>query len=236
MPKTIKKYIWLFEWIAASLILALGLVIGFVDGVVLLATGISLVLIAILRVIPLFKTLKDKLMRWINLIEIILNLAIGGVMIYLTINAWNTDTDVELGKTFGYLLGASLFVRGVVFFIGTSFRNEHTDVIKFIANILFLSLGVWFVARPTDEKSLGIFVLVIAALCSLFIILDGIKNYNNYRHEYAAEAETRRISKKQKAETELPANDTNKTDDITEPTTEIVPVNEEPTDRPQLNA
>ena len=99
MPKTIKKYIWLFEWIAASLILALGLVIGFVDGVVLLATGISLVLIAILRVIPLFKTLKDKLMRWINLIEIILNLAIGGVMIYLTINAWNTDTDVELGKT-----------------------------------------------------------------------------------------------------------------------------------------
>ena len=51
MPKTIKKYIWLFEWIAASLILALGLVIGFVDGVVLLATGISLVLIAILLLI-----------------------------------------------------------------------------------------------------------------------------------------------------------------------------------------
>ena len=235
MSKSIKKYLWLFEWIAASLVLALGLVVGFVDGVVLVATGISLVLIAILRIVPLFKTLKDKLMKWINLIEILLNIAIGALMIYLAFSSWNSGEEIVLGEVFGYLLGGILFMRGVVFFIGTSFRSEHTDVMKFITNLVFLSLGVWFVARPTDEKTLGYFILVIACLCALFIIIDGIKNYNNYRHEYASEIETRRISKKKKVEVEAPTNDKSKTEEVIEPTVEIVPI-DDVEDTPNLNA
>lgn len=235
MSKTIKKYIWLFEWIAASIILAVGFVIGFVDGVVLIATGISLVLIALLRSIPLIKTLKDKLMKWINFGEILINIIVGIVMIVLAINSWKEDSEIVLGNVYGYLLGGVLFLRGVVYFIGTSFRDEHTDITKFIANLLFLSVGVWFISRPTDEKTLGYFVLGIACLCALFIIFDGIKNYNNYRHEYCAESVTKQISKKVENTLELPNNDTTKKDEVEEPISEIIPIDESD-DQPGLNA
>lgn len=235
MLKSIKKYIWLFEWISAALILALGLVVGFVDGVVLLATGISLILIGVLRIVPLFKTLKDKMMKVINFFEILFNVIAGALMIILTVNAWNNDTELVLGEIFGYLLGFILFVRGVVFFIGTSFKHEHTDVAKFIAHIVFISLGVWFVSRPTDEKTLGMFVLIIAILCCLFIVFDGIKNYRKYRYEYASIATTKKIVKEENLK-EAPKAETEKNDDINEPTNDVETITEPISDETHLNA
>lgn len=235
MLKSIKKYIWLFEWISAALILALGLVVGFVDGVVLLATGISLIIIGILRIVPLFKTLKDKMMKIINFFEILFNVIVGALMIVMTINAWNNNTELVLGEVFGYLLGFILFVRAVVFFIGTSFKQEHTDVVKFIAHIAFMTLGVWFISRPTDEKTLGMFVLVIAILCCLFIMFDGIKNYRKYRYEYASEATTKKIAKEEKLK-EAPKAETEKTDEVIEPTDEVEPFAEPTSDETHLNA
>lgn len=227
MKNTFKKYVWLFEWIAAALIIAVGVVVGFVDGVVLVATGIALILIALLRVIPLFKTTKDKVMKWINAIEIIANVCVGAVLIYIAINAWNNGSEIQLGKIFSYLLGAILYARGIIFFIGTSLRGEPTDIAKFCANLVFLSLGLWFVSRPYDEKVMGYFVLAIAILCSLYVIFDGYKNYRKYRYEYAAEIELKKVQKKAKKEMELPKGDS-KTDEVNEPNIDNVPLNDEP--------
>lgn len=234
MKKTFQKYVWLFEWIAAAFIIAVGAVVGFVDGVVLGATGIALVLIAMLRIVPLYRTLNDKLMKWINAVEIIVNIAIGGILIYVAIDAWNNNKVLELGNLFSYLLGAILYVRGIVFFIGTSLRGESTDIPKFISNICFISLGVWFTSRPYDEKTMGYFVLGIAILCALYVIFDGCKNYNHYRHEYAAEIELKKIQKKAKNEVKDKKNKT-KTDNVEEPVSDINPVEEPAKDENVLN-
>ena len=63
MKKFFKTYGWIFKFIAAGLILALGIVFKFIlkddaKMFVLLLTGVVLLLFGLFRVIPLIKTIK----------------------------------------------------------------------------------------------------------------------------------------------------------------------------------
>lgn len=231
--KSFKKYLWLFEWISASLVLAAGFVLCFVDGLVLFATGFALILIGALRFIPLLKTTKDNLMKLINSIEIVVNILIGVIMISLSIKTLNEDFNIQNG--YSYMLGGVLVLRAGVFFFGTSIRKEETDIVKFFVTLVLFALGTYLVYVPGNEKVIGYFILVIAILCAIYLIVNGIKNYNRYRHEYSVETEMKKVSKKKEDSKELPG-EVKKDDEIHDGDVSENIIEEPINDKPTLNA
>ena len=63
MTNFFKKYLWIFEWIGAALLITLGVVVAVEDQIVHVVTGIVLTLFGLFRVIPLVKTTKTKSMK-----------------------------------------------------------------------------------------------------------------------------------------------------------------------------
>ncbi|NLM33778.1 MAG: hypothetical protein GX203_06250, partial [Acholeplasmataceae bacterium] len=81
MMKLLKKYVWLFEWIAAALILALGIYVAVEPSVLYLVAGIAITILGLFRVIPLLKTTDDRILKFVFLGEMILNIGIGVALI-----------------------------------------------------------------------------------------------------------------------------------------------------------
>ncbi|HPT89117.1 MAG TPA: hypothetical protein PLY84_01910, partial [Bacilli bacterium] len=71
MMKLLKKYVWLFEWIAAALILALGIYVAVEPSVLYLVAGIAITILGLFRLVPLLKTTEDKVLKFIYLGEMI---------------------------------------------------------------------------------------------------------------------------------------------------------------------
>lgn len=186
--KTVKKYLWLWEFVAVALLLIVGIVAKFVDGALLTIVGTLIVVFAALRLIPLFKTTFDKLLKWIYVLEIVANFAIGVLLIYIAIK------EKSLEKLFGYLVGAVLYARGLIFFFAVSLRKEETDRPKFLAHIIFFTLGTWIIAKGGfDESYLGWIVLALALLSAIFVGYSGYGNYRKYRSEIAAKQITKKV-------------------------------------------
>lgn len=191
--KTFKKYLWLWEFIGVALILGVGIVSKFVPGVLLAMVGCSFIILGLLRIIPLVRTTKDKLLKWIYAIEIVVMVIIGIILIYLV------TQDKKLDNVFGYLIGGVLWARGFIYFFATTVRKEDSDKTKFFAHMIFITLGAMIVARGGfKEETLGWVVFVISLLTAFFIGYSGYNNYRNYRNETAAREITKRI-KKEKA-------------------------------------
>ena len=79
--KTLKKYLWLWEYIAVALILGVGITAKFVSGLLISLVGVAFIIFGLLRLIPLFKTTSDKLLKWIYTLEIVIMVIIGGVLL-----------------------------------------------------------------------------------------------------------------------------------------------------------
>ncbi|MFA5380761.1 MAG: hypothetical protein WC296_02300, partial [Candidatus Izemoplasmatales bacterium] len=91
MAKTKFGYGWLIKWILAAILIAGGILIKLFEvQVVYATTGIAIVIFSLLRVVPLLKTLKKEVLRTINLIEIIFDTIIGGLMIYVVFSGNST--------------------------------------------------------------------------------------------------------------------------------------------------
>lgn len=208
--KTIKKYLWLWEFIGVALIVIVGLIAKFVTGALYAIVGATILVLGLLRLIPLFKTTFDKVLKWVYTAEIIANIVIGGLLVYF---AFNGD---DIKSIFGYLVGAVLYARGFIYYYSTVLRKEDTDKPKFIAHVIFFTLGTVIIARGGfDESYLGWVVFAISMLTALFVGYGGYNNYRNYRNEYAAKS----ISKKvKKTEVEAPT-----ADEIKVPVEENVP-------------
>lgn len=203
MKEFFKKYLWLFEFIGVALIIGLGVVILAVHSVLMIIVGSAFIIFGLMRLIPLIRTTDDKVAAVIFGVEIFVNIVIGIVMIYLT----TREDAQDMGALFGYLIGAVLYLRGLIYFFTSSVRKEETDGVNFLVHIGLFTLAVVIIARGGfEQETLAWVIFALAVISSLFIGLDGYSNYNQYRHQYRSESLTKKATK-QKEEDVLPTSE-----------------------------
>lgn len=193
MTNFFKKYLWIFEWVGAAILIGLGITVAVESNIVYIVTGIILTIFGLFRVIPLIRTTKSKAMQITLTVEVGLNIIIGGLLIYFGIK------DItNLDKVYGYLLGAILYSRAVIYLIGTSLFKERTSPIIFIAHVVFITLGTWFITSGGfTTQELGFAILGLAILAAIILILHGTRGYKNYRLDSLSIDETKGIKVKE---------------------------------------
>lgn len=212
MAKPKFNYGWGLKWILAAILLAAGILTKLnQENIVYATTGIAVVLFSIFRVVPLMKTLKKEVLRTMNLIEIIFEFILGGLMIYVGffIAKPIPNTWVNL---YGYMLTFFLLVRGVVYFVSLYYFQEKTEPAKFWTHLLFVAVGpVILTLTLLDPDSiintLGWLLLVAAIGGSVYLGFDGYGGYKKYREKSKAlntEKQKQKEKENPKVEKELP--------------------------------
>lgn len=196
MVNLFKKYLWVFEWVGAAILIGIGITVAIVDPIVYVVTGIILTIFGLFRVIPLVRTTKAKTMKIILTVEVGLNIILGGLLIFFGLKE-NFDLST-LNNIYGYLLGAILYSRGVIYFLGTSIYQERTSPVLFLAHIAFITLGTWFILSGNlTSAKLGFAILGLAILAALILILHGSRGYKSYRIDSLSKDETKSIKTKE---------------------------------------
>lgn len=197
MKNLFKKYLWVFEFFGAAVILAFGIMALAMPGILLVILGLTFIIFGIFRIIPLLKTTPDKLLKIIYIIEIALTVIVGVVLL---IEGRKGD-ESELGNLFGYLVGGVLYLRALVHFFATSVRKEPSDYWKFFAHVGAFTIGTIILAKGNfEEKTLAIILLVLAIISALFISFSGYKHYKNNRYEMLAKEQIKKVKIKEKEE------------------------------------
>jgi uncharacterized membrane protein HdeD (DUF308 family) len=195
MKVMFKKYLWLWEFIGVALIIGVGLVSKFVPDVLYFILGAVFIVLGLFRIIPLFKTTDDKVLRWIFLAEILIDIIVGILLIIIAIN------ETEIKNILGYLVGGVLYLRALIFFFSTTIRTETADWPQFIVHIVLITVGTWIIANGGFSiNELGWVILIVSIFAAIFIAYSGYRNYNNYRHEYAAKRITKKVKKEESLE------------------------------------
>lgn len=174
-------YGWVLKFVLAAILLGMGIYMVFADEVVYLITGVVIVIFSLFRVIPLMKTLKKEILRTINLIEIIFDTIIGGVLIYVA--ATGQMDNSELWKeVYRYGLSFFFYARGLVYLNSVVFLGEKTEIPKFWIHILALTLGTYIAVTPKfSYETVGVFLLIVALIGSVYLGFDGFGGYKKYR-------------------------------------------------------
>lgn len=184
MKKLFKNYGWIFKFIAAGLILALGIVFKFIlnddaQVFVLVLTGLVLLIFGLFRIIPLVKTLKNKTLKIMNIIEVSVNIIIGLLMLYFAF-----FQEGKLGNLYGYLLGGVFYLRGLVYFVSVVLVHENTSPIQFWFHIGFLTLGVvMFFNGDISTETIVWIIFGLSILVAGYLSFDGGAHYKRYRYE-----------------------------------------------------
>jgi hypothetical protein len=186
MSKMKYGYGWVLKFILAAILIGIGIYMIFADEVVYLITGVGIVIFSIFRVVPLLKSLNKEVLRTINLIEIIFDTLIGGVMIYIAITRDLANEQVW-SLVYRYALAFFFYARGLVYFNSVVFFGEKTEVPKFWIHIFALTLGtVIAVLQGFDYGTVGLFILFVSLIGAAYLGYDGFGGYKKYR-EYAKE-------------------------------------------------
>ena len=191
MKNLFKNYGWLIKFIGAAILITFGVVMLVTrkqQGAMFITVlvGFIIVISVLFRVVPLMKTLHRELLRTINLLELIANLFAGGFMLYWGFSGNATETDLY----FGYLIGAILFARGLIFFMSTSLLGEKTEHHKFWFHIAVFSVAVFMITmginqKPVTPETLAWILLFVSAGIGGYLAFDGGGGYKRYRYEVA---------------------------------------------------
>ena len=174
-------YGWVLKFILAAILLGVGIYMVFANEVVYLITGVVIVIFSLFRVVPLLKTLKKEILRTINLIEIIFDTLIGGVLIYVAASGQMDNSDLWK-EVYRYSLAFFFYARGLVFFHSVVFLGEKTEIPKFWIHILALTLGTYIAISPDfSYETVGIFLLLVSLIGSAYLGVDGFGGYKKYR-------------------------------------------------------
>ncbi len=200
MAKVKFGYGWVMKWILAAILIAAGVLMLLNDETVVYATtGIAVVIFSIFRVKPLLKTLTKEVLRTINLIEIIFDFIIGGVMVYVAFAG--KSSDVFWQDIYGYILALFLLSRGIIYFISMYYFGEKTEPVKFWAHLIFIALGpvaLTLTFQGNKIITLLVWVLFIFAIGgAVYLSFDGYGGYKKYR-EQSKKLNTSKQPKKEK--------------------------------------
>jgi len=181
MGKMKYGYGWVLKFILAAVLLGVGIYMVFANEVVYTITGVGIVIFSIFRVVPLMKSLNKETLRTINLIEIIFDTIVGGLMIYIALTR-NLDDEAIWASVYRYALAFFFYARGLVYFNSIVFFGEKTEIPKFWVHIVALTLGAVIAVIPGFRyDTVGIFLLFISLLGASYLGYDGFGGYKKYR-------------------------------------------------------
>lgn len=237
MKNPIKTYGFWLKIISAALLIAFSIWL-LVDEkmavfLVLMFTGLVAGIFALIRVIPLIRTLKSGKAKLTCFIEIILHLIITFLLIFGAISILNAE-DKESGfanfmqDNYRFIIAVFFETRVISYFMCTVLYKEETDQTKFWIHVLLLILGcVMCSLYNLDAHVIAIVIGVIALLCATGLIVEGGFGYGRYRKSIAKDRQAHdsesEEEKKEDGE-DLPAHD-----DI------IIPVIDESHDQDQIS-
>ncbi|MDY0138361.1 MAG: hypothetical protein RBR50_01565, partial [Candidatus Izemoplasmatales bacterium] len=158
MAKPKYGYGWALKFVLAAILVAVGIFMVVSEDVVYIITGMAIVIFSLFRVYPLLKSLDREVLRTINLIEILVSVVLGAIMIYAGFTQKNASGELlsPWNELYRWFLAFFLYIRGLVFFVSTTFFEEKTEIPKFIFHIVAISLGAIFVVwKDFDPKILG---------------------------------------------------------------------------------
>ncbi|MBN2696774.1 MAG: hypothetical protein JXR38_04465 [Bacilli bacterium] len=204
MAKAKYGYGWLLKFILAAILLGVGIFMVFADEVVYAITGVAIIIFSLLRVYPLLKSLHKEVLRTLNLIEIIFDTIVGGIMLYIALTRDLANEPIWSG-VYRYTLAFVFYARGLVFFNSVVFFGEKTEIPKFWTHIMALTLGAIIAVLPGfDYGAVGIFFLIISVIGAAYLGYDGYGGYRKYRDYSKSLNEEKKEEKKPKVEKELP--------------------------------
>lgn len=205
-----KKYKWLYLWIAAVALLVFGLTVilnsEFGKSVIFYVTGGMLIGFVIIRFVPLIKTSRNNWAIAINAIEMFVDLVIGVLMIFLTAKVEDKEF---LYKFYPFLVGGVIYIRGSVYFVEVAFFNTKVETSKFFVSLALITAGAVIMGRYDNFNVNSIrWILGIAfTICGIVAVGDGYINYNNYRKIYVLPKKEIEKAKKAEQNIEVPAID-----------------------------
>ncbi|MBU1144092.1 MAG: hypothetical protein KKH92_10695 [Firmicutes bacterium] len=206
MGKMKYGYGWALKFLLAAILVGVGIYMFFASEVVYTITGVGIVIFSIFRVVPLMKSLNKEVLRTINLIEIIFDTIIGGLMIYIALTR-NIEDEAIWGLVYRYALAFFFYFRGLVYFNSVVFFGEKTEIPKFWVHIVVLTIGAIIAVLPDfDYGSVALFLLFISILGAGYLGYDGYGGYKKYR-EYSKDlnlGKEKEKTKDQGIEKELP--------------------------------
>ena len=233
----IKTYSFWLKIIAAALLIPFAFVIFFsekwAEFMVLMMTGLVAGIYAIIRFIPLMKTLNSGKSRLVHIGEIIIHIGISVALVYGAIAlVINSEEEKNWFVTFvnanyRFIIALFFVTRVIAYFWCTVLFNEKTDKSKFWAHILLIVLAcVMCSLTNVKAQTIAIFIAIIALLCAAGLIIDGAVGYGRYRKQLV------------KPESKEKEKEEEKSDEISKdaPTEQIIiPVVDEPTDSAIVN-
>lgn len=200
MGAFLKKYIWLWEMIACAIAISCAIIIVTVKPVLYLIIGVILAVLGLCRIVPLVKTTDDKALKWINAIELILNILVGGMLIFFGVicnKEGHEKLENFINNNFGYFLGGVFYLRGLVYFYTTVMKKEDTKLPLFIIHIILFTLGSFVIGLTIkdgfDYDTVKWTLFGIILLAAGFTGYNGIKGYINYRGNEQNEKATKKI-------------------------------------------
>lgn len=242
--KTIKAfnmYKFIFKIFAFAILLTFGILIWvFKDsaiGAIYLITGIAVAFAALIRVIPLLRTLKSGKARVISLCEIVLHIVIGVYLIGAAFSHWSEiSKDLELNELQGfakfnlqayqYILVILFYTRALCYFWITILYKEETDRVKFWLHVILMTLAVVLAALPLDPEKVVYTLIVLAFACALVIGGEAGTGYYRYRKSISAARKKNKGEEKKKDKgIEVPAKDDSV--DISDIDPNIIPLNDD---------
>lgn len=203
MKNPLKSYSFWVKILAAALLITLGiwLIIDvntgekFATFIVLMFTGLVAGVFAIIRVIPLMRTLKTGMGRLTCIIEIVVHIGLSIAMIFAAIAKISNDESDFADFVYTYYrfaIALFFYTRVVSYFICTVLCKEETDKIKFWVHIGLLTITCLICALNFKGRTIAWIIAVLALCCSIFLIGEGGVGYNRYRKQIAKEREEKK--------------------------------------------
>lgn len=176
------SYEFVLQFVLAAILLAVGIYMIFAEEVVYLITGVAILAFSLFRVYPLLKTLNKEVLRTINLIEIIFGVIIGVILVYASASKKLEENPEIWKQVYKYGVAFVLYVRGLVFFTSITYFEEKTEVPKFIAHIIMLTIGAMIiVTKDFNHETVATLIMIISFLGTLYLGSSGFNNYKKYR-------------------------------------------------------
>ena len=219
MKNPIKSYAFWLKIFSAALLIAFGiwLIVDINTGeklstfIVLMFTGAVAGIFALIRTIPLVKTLKTGKARIVCIIEIAVHIALAASMIFGAIAKISNEESKFADFIYSYyrfVIALFLYTRVVSYFICTVLFKEETDKIKFWVHIGIMTLTCVLCAIQFEGKTIAWVIAVLALTCSLGLSIEGGMGYTRYRKTIALEREIKKEEVEEvKEEDILPAED-----------------------------
>ena len=207
MKKKLAKYAWLFEMIGCALLIGLGIIMKFIPSVLLVLVGLIFFVLGLFRIVPLLKTTDDKLLKILYAAELFIDMGAGIALFIIGIKNKSDSID-NLKKVFGYIIAGILYLRGLVYLFAVSFKKENAKIWMFFLHIGLITLATVIIARGGFTlTTLGWVLLALSILSAIFVGVDSIKKYSNFRNEEYARKKTQDIKAKEEKKEDAPTAD-----------------------------